>query len=60
MTECQDQARDMFRPGMDNDPSKIAKLEESLLQCMSKTVDQHIKLLSPMKQRIESQIKQFN
>jgi Eukaryotic protein of unknown function (DUF842) len=59
MTECQERARDKITPGMDNDPSKIAALEQDLLKCMSQQVDEHIKLLKPMKDRIVANLKNF-
>ena len=57
MMECQDSAKDMMYPGIENDAKKMGKVEDSLLACMSKTVDTHINLLKPMKQRIEAQLK---
>lgn len=57
MNLCQDKARDMIKPGYENDPSQVQKAEKVMLQCMSKTVDEHIGLLKPMKQRVVSQIK---
>lgn len=57
MQECQDKARDQMVPGYENDAKKIAKVEDTLLTCMSKTVDQHIALLKPMKERIIAQLK---
>ena len=57
MMECQDKAKDMMYPGIENDAKKMGKVEDALLSCMSQTVDSHIGLLKPMKQRIESQLK---
>jgi len=57
MMECQDKAKDMMYPGIENDAKKMAKVEDTMLACMSKTVDTHIGLLKPMRQRIESQLK---
>lgn len=59
MTECQERARDKLTPGMETDPSKMAQLEHDLLNCMSKQVDEHIKLLQPMKDRIVANLKRF-
>ncbi|KAG7351744.1 protein of unknown function DUF842 containing protein [Nitzschia inconspicua] len=59
MQECQEQARDRIQPGMENDPSKMAAIEQSLLDCMSKQVNEHIKLLQPMKNRITAALKNF-
>jgi len=52
MQECQDKARDQMKPGYENDARQIDKVETVLLNCISKTVDQHIGLLKPMKERI--------
>lgn len=57
MMECQDKAKDLMYPGIENDAKKMAKVEDTLLGCMSKTVDTHIGLLNPMKQRIQSSLK---
>ena len=51
MQECQEKARDMIRPGTENDPTQVSKVEQALISCMSKQVDEHIKLLKPMKDR---------
>ena len=60
MVDCQDQARDMIKPGMDDDPQGLAKVEEEMLKCMSKVVDSHIKLLNPMKERIVGELKKLS
>lgn len=57
MNECQDKARDLMQPGIENDARKMAKVEETLISCMSSTVDQHIKLLKPMRDRIKQGLK---
>jgi hypothetical protein len=57
MMDCQDQAKDLMSPGIEHNPSQMHKVEESLLNCMSKSVDQHIQLLKPMKKRIAEQLK---
>ena len=59
MQECQEKARDMMVPGMENDPKKMAKVEGVLIDCMAKQVDEHIKLLKPMKERISATLKNF-
>lgn len=59
MQECQEQARDMIQPGMENDPNKMAKVEQALISCMSKQVDEHIKLLRPLKDRITAALKNY-
>lgn len=60
MMECQDRAKDMMYPGIENDAKKMGQVENQLLKCMSSTVDAHIGLLKPMRQRIEGQLKQFS
>ena len=57
MEECQFAARDRIKPGMENDARKMEKAEEELLSCMAKTVDHHLTLLKPMKQRIVKALK---
>ena len=59
MGECQEKARDLMTPGFENDARKTAKVENALINCMAKTVDEHIALLNPMKDRIISSFKQF-
>ena len=59
MMDCQDQARDMIKPGFENDAAALAKVEDHVLTCMSKTVDNHIKLLQPMKDRIIGEVKKM-
>jgi len=59
MQECQEQARDRIQPGMENDPNKMAAIEQSLIDCMSKQVNEHIKLLQPMKNRITAALKNY-
>jgi hypothetical protein len=57
MQECQDKARDLMVPGYENDAKKMNKVEEALIGCMSKTVDEYIGKLKPMKDRIAAQLK---
>lgn len=59
MQECQERARDSIQPNMENDPSKMAAIEKALLDCMGKQVNEHIKLLQPMKNRITSALRNF-
>ena len=59
MQECQEQARDLMSPGTENDPKKMGKVEEALINCMAKQVDEHIKLLKPMKERISAALKNY-
>ncbi|MGK3753224.1 MAG: hypothetical protein ACI8RD_005531 [Bacillariaceae sp.] len=51
MQECQEKARDLVKPGYENDPNQISKVEQALISCMSQQVNEHIKLLKPMKDR---------
>jgi hypothetical protein len=46
----------MMTPGMDSVPKKV---EDELIRCMSMQVDEHIKLLKPMKDRITSALKNY-
>lgn len=59
MQECQERARDMMVPGMETDPKKMARVEEALIDCMAKQVEEHIKLLKPMKDRITATLKNY-
>lgn len=59
MQECQEKARDMMVPGMENDSRKMQKVEDVLINCMSHQVDEHIKLLNPMKERINAALKNY-
>jgi hypothetical protein len=60
MMDCNDKAKDMLTPGMETKPAEIAKVETKLLDCISQTVDEHIKMLQPMKKRIEGRLKELN
>ena len=57
MQQCNDDASAMITPDVHNDARKMKKVEDSVLACISKTVDNNIASLGPMKQRIESQLK---
>lgn len=57
MAECQDKARDLMVPGYEKDAKRMQMVEDALLSCMARTVDQHIQLLKPMKDRIASSLK---
>ena len=59
MADCQDRARDMIAPGMENNPSQVEKAQEQMLQCMSKAVDNQIGMLKPLKKRIDQQLKKL-
>ena len=57
--DCHDQARDLMVPGQEPSPSQMSKIESQLLSCMGKTVDEHSKLLKPMKDRIQGMLNQL-
>ncbi|KAL7563082.1 hypothetical protein ACA910_022575 [Epithemia clementina (nom. ined.)] len=57
MQECQDKVRDMMKPGDEKNVKKMQQVEDALIACISKTVDNHISLLKPMQQRIVGQLK---
>ena len=57
MQECQDKARDQMKPGFENDAKLMAKVEDTLLSCLGRTVDEYIAKLKPMKERIAAQLK---
>jgi hypothetical protein len=59
MMDCQDQAKDLLTPGQEPSPAQMAKIEAHLIKCMGKTVDEHIKMLKPMKDRIQGMLKQL-
>ncbi len=59
MGTCQDDAQGLITPQVQNDARKMRKVEESLLKCISKSVDHHVKQLGPMKQRIAAGLKQL-
>jgi hypothetical protein len=58
MADCQDRARDLLTPGAEKDARKMQKVEDAFIKCIGKTVDDHIGLLKPMKERIISHLKQ--
>lgn len=57
MMQCQDEARDLVTGDIQNDARQMRKFENKLLSCMAKTVDHHIGLLTPMKERVERALK---
>lgn len=59
MMDCQDKAKDQMVPGMEADAKQMEKLEATLLKCMTQTVDSHIGLLKPMRQRVDAQLTQL-
>lgn len=58
MMQCNDEASAMITPAVQNDARKMQQVEDTVLLCITKTVDHHIKQLSPMKQRMEAAIKE--
>jgi len=56
MQECQEKARDMISPGMQSVPRNV---EETLIKCMTQQVDEHVKLLKPLKDRITASLKNY-
>lgn len=58
MMQCNDEASAMITPAVQNDARKMQQVEDTVIHCITKTVDHHIKQLSPMKQRIEAGIKE--
>jgi hypothetical protein len=59
MQDCQDQIRDHIQPGDETNATKIMQAETMLVKCMSQTVDHHIQLLKPMRERIIMQLKKL-
>lgn len=59
MISCNDEAKDMMTADVMDNPSKMTRVEDVVLKCISKTVDTHIGLLAPMKKRIASNLKQI-
>lgn len=59
MMDCQDQARDTMIPGQEPSAAQMAKIESQLIQCMGKTIDEHMKMLKPMRDRIQGMLKQL-
>mmetsp|Transcript_19674 Transcript_19674/g.24815 ORF Transcript_19674/g.24815 Transcript_19674/m.24815 type:complete len:154 (+) Transcript_19674:58-519(+) len=60
MTQCNDDASAMITPDVQRDARKMKKVEDAVLSCISKTVDNQLKQLGPMKQRVASQLKQLS
>jgi hypothetical protein len=48
----------MITPAVQKDARKMKKVEDTVLKCMSRTVDENIKHLGPMKHRIEAGLKE--
>lgn len=47
----------MMKPGYENDAKMTKKVEDTLIACMASTVDKHIALLKPLKDRVADQLK---
>mmetsp|Transcript_28772 Transcript_28772/g.42643 ORF Transcript_28772/g.42643 Transcript_28772/m.42643 type:complete len:154 (-) Transcript_28772:502-963(-) len=58
MMQCNDEATAMITPAVQKDARKMKKVEDTVLKCMSKVVDEQIMFLNPMKQRIQTSLKQ--
>jgi len=56
MMLCQDEARDLMTPDIQSNPKQMKKMEDKIVNCMSKTVNHHIGLLNPLKKRIAGQL----
>ncbi|KAL3778412.1 hypothetical protein HJC23_004733 [Cyclotella cryptica] len=57
MMQCQDDAQGMITPDMQNDDRKMRRVEDNLLKCLDIAVQKGREGLTPMKQRIETQLK---
>jgi hypothetical protein len=57
MTQCSDDAGAMMTPDVQKDARKMRKVEDSVINCITKTVDSHIAMLTPMKKRVHSELK---
>lgn len=60
MSECQNKARDIMKPGDENDAKRMQKIEDALLGCMSQTVNEYVGLLRPMRERVAAQMKEIS
>lgn len=60
MMSCNDEASAMITPDVQRDARKMKKVEDKVLSCISKAVDDHVKQLGPMKQRIQAAFKQVS
>lgn len=56
MMECNDKANDLMTPGAQNDPKQMKKIEDVAIKCISKTVDEYVGLLKPMRKRVSTQL----
>jgi len=48
----------MITPAVQKDARKMKKVEDTVLKCMSKVVDEQVMRLGPMKERIQQGLKQ--
>eukprot|EP00550_Attheya_septentrionalis_P002621 CAMPEP_0198288342 /NCGR_PEP_ID=MMETSP1449-20131203/6867_1 /TAXON_ID=420275 /ORGANISM="Attheya septentrionalis, Strain CCMP2084" /LENGTH=154 /DNA_ID=CAMNT_0043986457 /DNA_START=98 /DNA_END=562 /DNA_ORIENTATION=+ len=60
MMQCNDDAQGMITPGMQDDAKAMKKVEDTVLKCISKTVDTHIASLKPLKERITANLNQIS
>uniref|UniRef100_A0A7S2RM31 Protein FAM136A n=1 Tax=Eucampia antarctica TaxID=49252 RepID=A0A7S2RM31_9STRA len=60
MMQCNDQANDMITPDMQDNPAKMKKVEDTVLKCIAKTVDNSIEMLGPMKKRMAAKLKNLS
>jgi urease gamma subunit len=58
MMQCNDEASAMITPAVQKDARKMKKVEDTVLKCMSKVVDEQVMRLGPMKERIQQGLKQ--
>mmetsp|Transcript_15169 Transcript_15169/g.20695 ORF Transcript_15169/g.20695 Transcript_15169/m.20695 type:complete len:155 (-) Transcript_15169:363-827(-) len=58
MQQCNDEASAMMLPGTRDDPKEMAKVEDTILKCMSGVVSDHTKQLKPMRERIDGHLKE--
>jgi urease gamma subunit len=57
MMLCNDEASAMITPSIANDAKQMKKVEDTVLACITKVVDDHVKQLKPLKQRVDGQLK---
>ena len=59
MTQCSDDAAAVITPDVQKDARKMKKVEDTVIKCISKTVDSHVEMLNPMKKRIIAELKKL-
>ena len=57
MMQCQDEARDLVTGDIQKDARQMRKFEDSIISCMTKTVNHHITLLDPLSKRVQQKLK---